>query len=86
MAVIRVNSIEDLKKVLVDVIYGIRRAYICVTDEVAQLWLVPKVTSRHRHYYYLESTEEDIKNAIREVEKYSIPIIRGTVGSVKETY
>jgi len=84
MAIIRVNSIEDLKKVLTEVIYGSRRAYICVTDEVAQLWLVPKVTSRHRHYYYLESTEEDVKKAVEEVKKYNIPIIHGTVG-IKET-
>ena len=80
---IRLNSLEDLKKILDVVIYGSRRAYICVTDNVAQLWLVPKVTSRHRHYYYLEATEKEIEKALNEVKKYNIPIINGSVGRLE---
>jgi len=83
VAVIRLNSLEDLKKILQVVIYGSRRAYICVTDEVAQVWLVPKVTSRHRHYYYLETTEKEVKEALKEIAKYDIPIIHGSVGRLE---
>ena len=80
---IRLNSLDDLRKILQVVIYGSRRAYICVTDEVAQVWLVPKVTSRHRHYYYLETTEKEVKEALKEISKYDIPVIRGSVGRLE---
>jgi len=77
MAVINIHYKDDFLKIIRDVP---PKAYRAVTDEMSYVWLTPKVTSRHRHYYKLDLEDpnewEEIKKVLSEV---GIEIIRGHV-------
>ena len=54
------------------------KAYMAVTDEATYVWLAPKVTSRHRHYYKLDLVdEEDWKEVRKALVDAGIEIVRG---------
>lgn len=78
MAVINVTEKEDFIRVIREDIPP--KAYKAVTDELTYVWLVPKVTSRHRHYYRLDLKDEGEWEEIKkELIKAGIGIIRGHV-------
>ena len=62
MAVINVFSKEDFLE-FVNALPP--KAYVAVTDEVSYVWLVPIVTSNHRHYVRPEIKDESSWKEIR---------------------
>ena len=81
MAVISVFSKEDFLKFVERLP---PRAYTAVTDEMTYVWLVPVVTSNHRHYIRLDLKEDGTWKEIRiALEDKGIPIIKGHVSFPK---
>jgi len=60
------------------------KAYIVVTDEMSYVWLVPTVTTRHRHYVKLEIREDDWKKLKPILESKGFKIVRGNVSLLRE--
>ena len=51
-----------------------------VTDYATTITLVPKTTSRHRHYItYSSNNEEEIKELAKEAEKLGYEVLEGYV-------
>ena len=49
---------------------------------VFQVYLIPRVASRHRHTYFYEGTEEDIQSILKEVQGLTFEIYEGEVKAV----
>jgi len=82
MAVINVFSKGDFLKILEKIP---PKAYIVVTDTETYVWLVPTVTSHHRHYVRLDiKGNEEWKEIQKRVEERDILIIKGHVHFPKQ--
>ena len=85
MAILIVESYSEFKKLLEEIrsvaptVNDLKILYFVVTDEISQLCLVPKRTSRHRHYLCIESVEEDVKKVIEELKQLGFKIIRAKI-------
>jgi len=83
MAVINVFSKDDFERLLKLLP---ARAYVAVTDEVSYVWLVPTVTSAHRHYVRLDIRDEETWKEIKaKLEAHGFKIIRGHVSFPKSS-
>jgi len=81
MAVINVFSKDDFLR-FADVLPA--RAYTVVTDEATYVWLVPVVTSNHRHYVRLDIEDEAVWDEVkRKLRERGFTIIRGHVSFPK---
>jgi len=77
MAIITIAVKEDFEKIVKSIP---RHAYMAVTDKATYIWLVPKVTSRHRHYYvYSTRIEKEIDELLTMIKTLGITIIEGSV-------
>lgn len=77
MAVLRVQSPEDFKKVLemnCDI-----ATHVIMTDEISYVAAVPVVTSAHRHYIILEADEEALTPLIEELRKRGYKVVKGKI-------
>lgn len=78
MALIRVEKFEDFAKLAEQ--NATASTHVLVTDGASYAWLVPIVTSQHRHYILLEAvSEEDVKRAIEWARGKNIKIVHGSV-------
>ncbi len=83
MAVINVFSKEDFLEFA-----GILppKAYVVVTDEVSYVWLVPVVTSNHRHYVRLELKDDTTWREVKaKLESRGFKILHGHVSFPKSS-
>ena len=54
-----------------------------MTDELSSIVLVPRVTSRHRHYLqFTPLSEEEVRKAIEHVKREGFEVIQGHVQEV----
>ena len=53
--------------------------HIVVTDNATEVWVVPVVTSHHRHYIHFVGDEDSVKKAIEWLKSKSFRIVRGRV-------
>ncbi len=59
------------------------RTHVLVTDGFAPVELVPRTTSRHRHYIkFLVNEEQEIARILAEAEKQRYTVIHGSVQEV----
>jgi len=81
MARIVVTSLEEFLKAMRALANP--RTHVLVTDGYATVELVPRTTSRHRHYIkFLVDEEEEISKILVEAEKQHYTIIKGSVQEV----
>ena len=77
MAVIKTSSKNDF---IVAAQYNTNPGtHIMVTDEATFAWLVPIVTSQHRHYIYFEGNEEDVQALVAWARENKYKVVRGKV-------
>ncbi len=77
MARIVVLRKEDVRKALASLARP--QTHIVVTDEASQVMLVPKVTSRHRHYYQYSGPKEEVAELVEAARKEGYEVIVGFV-------
>ena len=82
MAILVAESYGEFRKLLDELrsvaptVQEMKLLYFVVTDEISQVCMVPKRTSRHRHYICIESTEDEVKKAIEQLQKLGFNIIK----------
>lgn len=83
MAVINVFSKDDFIK-FTDILPP--KAYVAVTDEATYVWLVPIVTSNHRHYVRLDIRDESTWREIKaRLESKGFRIVHGHISFPKSS-
>jgi hypothetical protein len=77
MALIRVTAIEDFVRAA-DA-NATPTSHIVITDGITYVWLVPAVTSQHRHYIYYEGGEDEVKKLLSILSSKGFKVVHGTV-------